>query len=307
VIERMKTAGAGAKGFEEVVTKQRGAVMQDKKGNVVHSFATEECAALIEFINTKLAHDSKLSYLLPMKDITELFSACVDGVLLCRLINVAAPETVDERVINLAPPNKFLITENLNLALNAAKSLGVKVVNIGASDIVDGRPHLILGLVWQLVKVALLSKINLKENPNLIRLLQVPPAPTARCPHGASRSAMLVSHVCRITPHRTYVGWQEGETLDMLRKLPPEKILMRWMNFHLAEAGSSKRMANFGSDLADSDIYLTVMERIDPEKKATAFVKATDRLERAQLVVGHGTRMGAEFKVAAKGDAASVR
>jgi len=264
VIERMKTAGAGAKGFEEVVTKQRGAVMQDKKGNVVHSFATEECAALIEFINTKLAHDSKLSYLLPMKDITELFSACVDGVLLCRLINVAAPETVDERVINLAPPNKFLITENLNLALNAAKSLGVKVVNIGASDIVDGRPHLILGLVWQLVKVALLSKINLKENPNLIRLLQ------------------------------------EGETLDMLRKLPPEKILMRWMNFHLAEAGSSKRMANFGSDLADSDIYLTVMERIDPEKKATAFVKATDRLERAQLVVGHGTRMGAEFKVAAK-------
>merc|ERR1719440_304702 len=107
-----------------------------------------------------------------MSEVTELFSACADGVLLCRLINVAAPETVDERVINLAPPNRFLVTENLNLALNAAKSLGVTVVNIGSSDIAEGRPHLVLGLVWQLVKMALLSKINLKENPNLIRLLQ---------------------------------------------------------------------------------------------------------------------------------------
>jgi len=40
------------------------------------------------------------------------------------------------------------------------------------------------------------------------------------------------------------------------------------------------------------------MERIDPEKKATSFVKTSDRLERAKIVVGHGARMGAEFKVA---------
>jgi len=264
VIEHLKaTGGAGAKAFAEVVTKQRGALMQDKHDNVVHSFATEECAALVDFINSKLAHDAALSYLLPMRELTELFSACADGVLLCRLVNVASPETVDERVINLRPPNRFLITENLNLALNAAKSVGVKVVNIGSSDIMEGRPHLILGLVWQLVKVALLSKINLKENPNLIRLLQA------------------------------------DETLETLRKLPPEKLLMRWMNFHLAEAGVSQRVNNFGPEMVDSTIYLHVMSRIDPEKKATATVltQTADKLERAKVVVGHGQRMGAEFRV----------
>ena len=31
----------------------------------------------------------------------ELFSAFTDGVLLCRLINIAAPETIDERVVHL--------------------------------------------------------------------------------------------------------------------------------------------------------------------------------------------------------------
>ena len=63
------------------------------------------------------------------------------------------------------------MNENLNLAINAAKSIGLTVVNIGASDLMEGRPHLVLGLVWQLVKLCLLAKINLKENPNLIRLL----------------------------------------------------------------------------------------------------------------------------------------
>ena len=265
VVERIKTssAPAGATMFEKVVTGQRGAVMQHKHDTSVHSFAQDECAALVAFINSQCAGDASLSYLLPIQEITELFSACVDGVLLCRLINIAAPETVDERVVNLAPANRFLITENLNLALNAAKSLGLKVVNIGSQDIIERRPHLVLGLVWQLVKLALLSKINLKENPNLIRLLH------------------------------------EDETLEMLRKLPPEKLLLRWFNYHLERAGVARRIANYGNDLADSELYLHLMSQIDPERLAKASVIATtpDKLQRAKVVVGHGQRMGAEFTV----------
>ena len=61
----------------------------------------------------------------------------------------ASRAQVDERVINVAPRNRFLITENLNLALNAAKGIGLKVVNIGPTDLMEGLPHLVLGLVWQ--------------------------------------------------------------------------------------------------------------------------------------------------------------
>ena len=39
------------------------------------------------------------------------------------------------------------------------------MVNIGASDIIQGRPASILGLTWQLIRVHLLAQINLKVNP----------------------------------------------------------------------------------------------------------------------------------------------
>jgi hypothetical protein len=264
VVDRFKATGARKKSaFEEVITKQRGAVIQQKAGNVVHSFAQEECAAFVDFINAKLGSDPKLAYLLPFKDLGELFSGCTDGVILCRMINVAEPETVDERVINISPPNRFLITENLNLALNAAKSIGCTVVNIGPGDLMEGRPHLVLGLVWQIVKKALLSKINLKANPNLIRLLQ------------------------------------PDETLESLLKLPPEKLLLRWFNYHLEQAGSSRRVKNFGGDLHDSELYGHLMQQIDPEKKANAAAlsRTSDLHERASTVVSHGHRMGAEFRI----------
>ena len=60
-----------------------------------------------------------------------------------------ARQAIDERVINLNPRNLFHVTENLNLAIAAAKAIGLKVVNIGSGDIQEGRPHLVLGLVWQ--------------------------------------------------------------------------------------------------------------------------------------------------------------
>ena len=80
------------------------------------------------------------------------------------MLNLAAPDTIDERVLNFNPRNKFHMTENNNLALNAAKSVGLKVVNIGSADLMEGRPHLVLGIVWQIVKMSLLAKVCLLPN-----------------------------------------------------------------------------------------------------------------------------------------------
>jgi len=267
LIDRVKTYTAGAsKVFSQVVAhsdgSQRNLLKQKKEGGIVHSFAEDECAAFVDFINSKLGWDSQLAYLLPMQQTIELFAGCSDGVLLCRLINIAVAETIDERVINVQPNNRFLINENLNLAINAAKSIGLTVVNIGASDLIEGRPHLVLGLVWQIVKTCLLSHINLKENPNLIRLLQ------------------------------------EGETIEQLLKLPPEKLLVRWFNHHLAEAGVSKRINNFGGDLKDSEAYAHLLKQIDPEMKCTlSILSNNDPLARATYVATNGGRLTTEFRV----------
>ena len=38
-----------------------------------------------------------------------------------------------------------------------------------------------------------------------------------------------------------------------LLKLPAEKILLRWFNYHLAASGAAKRIENLGKDLHDSE------------------------------------------------------
>lgn len=44
-----------------------------------------------------------------------------------------------------------------------------------------------------------------------------------------------------------------------LVKLPPEQILIRWINFHLKAAGQEPYVKNLGSDLKDSKALIYVM------------------------------------------------
>lgn len=79
------------------------------------------------------------------------------------MINDAVPDTIDERVINKGKLNVYKIGENQTLVLNSAKSIGCNVVNIGGQDLIDGTEHLVLGLIWQIVKVNLKFKINFSD------------------------------------------------------------------------------------------------------------------------------------------------
>ena len=125
-------------------------------------------------------------------------------MLLCKLINHAVADTVDMRCVHLGhdgPLSVYQVTENLNLAINAAVAIGCRVVNIGSGDLMAGSPHLVLGLLWQVVKVGIMAKINLKSTPALINLLEA--------------------------------GDDDEEGLQALMALPPEKVLLKWLNYQL--------------------------------------------------------------------------
>jgi len=49
--------------------------------------------------------------------------------------------------------NIFKINENLNLAISSSKSIGCVVVNIHPETIREKREHIILGLMWQIIKI----------------------------------------------------------------------------------------------------------------------------------------------------------
>jgi plastin-1 len=71
------------------------------------------------------------------------------------MINKVFPGTIKEKyIISKANRSKFETNINHDLTIQAAKELGCTVVNIGAEDLSSGQPHLILGLLWQIIKVS---------------------------------------------------------------------------------------------------------------------------------------------------------
>ncbi|KAJ8606273.1 hypothetical protein CTAYLR_010313 [Chrysophaeum taylorii] len=231
-VAMMDTHGRTTSKLSKVVTKNRENILTVQHGaaNSQHSWSTEETMAFTEVVNSRLAGDSMLADRLPIEtnggQSTSLFDACADGVLLCRLINLVDADAVDERAINTKKLSKFKIIENNNLAINAAKDIGCRITNIGAHDVMEARPHLILGLTWQIIRLLLTAKISLTEHPEMARLLE------------------------------------GDETLQMLLALPPERILVRWVNYHLKAAGSDRRISALGRELSDSVVYATLMKQL---------------------------------------------
>jgi len=71
----------------------------------------------------------------------DLFTKFADGVLLCKLINLCEPDTIDDRCINMKwkkLTKKYKIIENLNIALTSCKTIGIKVPGNSYRTLIDG-------------------------------------------------------------------------------------------------------------------------------------------------------------------------
>ncbi|XP_037636328.1 plastin-3-like isoform X1 [Sebastes umbrosus] len=263
-----------AQGFRKALNKKEGILAiggtsEISSEGTQHSISEQERYAFANYINSALEKDPDCKHVLPINPETEaLFKAVADGIILCKLINLSVADTIDERTINKKKLTAFTTQENLNLALNSASAIGCQVVNIGAQDLKEGKPHLVLGLLWQIIKIGLFADIELSRNEAIAALLE------------------------------------EGESLEELMKLSPEELLLRWANFHLKKVGMS--ISNFSGDIKDSKAYFHLLEQIapdgtkedvprieidmsgsfekDPTKRAEYMLKQADRLGCRQFV-----------------------
>lgn len=205
------------------------AIAEHGADEIVHTIRVEEEVAFSNWINSSLTEDTDLKSLLPVNpEGGDLYKKVKDGLIICKMINLAVPETIDERALNKRNLNTYTRLENLTLALMSAQAIGCNIVNIDADDLSKGKPHLVLGLLWQIIRIGLFREIDLVHVPGLFRLLR------------------------------------DGETLDDLRKLTPEQILIRWVNYHLERAGIQRRLSNFTTDVTDSELYTYLLHQIAP-------------------------------------------
>jgi len=250
-------------GFKAVV-KQVGNVQQfggsshASAEGTTHSLAEDEKNAFVDWINFALAEDKDLKSVIPMpEDGNHLFDSCHDGVMIAKLINSSVPDTIDERALNKTKLSIYKMHENQTLVINSAKAIGCNIVNIGAQDLVDGVPHLCLGMIWQIIRIGLLARINLANCPGLARLLE------------------------------------GDETLEDLLALPAEQILLRWFNYHLREAGHPRRVANFSGDIKDSENYVVLLKQIAPKHLGidTSALGEMDTTKRAEQMLLSAEKM----------------
>ncbi|XP_022727933.1 fimbrin-5-like [Durio zibethinus] len=222
-----------------------------------HAINESEKASYVAHINGYLAEDKFLKDFLPIDPATNaLFDLAKNGVLLCKLINVAVPGTIDERAINTKKVlNPWERNENHTLCLNSAKAIGCTVVNIGTQDLVEGRPHLVLGLISQIIKIQLLADLNLKKTPQLVELVD------------------------------------DSQDVEELLGLAPEKVLLKWMNFHLKKAGYEKQVTNFSSDLKDGEAYAYLLNALAPEHSTPSTLDTKDPTERANMVLQQAEKL----------------
>lgn len=179
-------------------------------------------------------------------------------IIFSKIINHSCPDTIDERTINKKNMTLYKKHENLTLALSSAQAIGCNIVNIDAHDLTKGSPHLVLGLLWQIIRIGLFNQITLENCPGLATLLQ------------------------------------DGERIEDLLKLSPEAILLRWVNHHLEHAGLKRRCNNFQSDITDSEIYTHLIKQIAPNTAGVTLeaLMEPNHTTRAEIMLQQASKLG---------------
>jgi plastin-3 len=234
-----------------------------KQETSLHTVRVEEQMAFSNWIMINFKDDLDCARHLPLAaDGSNLYEKCKDGILICKLINFSQPGTIHEQAMN--KPNKpggslsvYQAHENLTLAIRSAQSIGVNVVNIGPDDLYEGTKHLVLGLIWQIIRIGLLAAINLVHHKELVALLE------------------------------------EGETLEELMQLSPEQILIRWVNYQLNKAQCGRQISNFTGDIKDSVAYIHLLNQIAPADAGvgTTALQTGDLHERAELMLREADKL----------------
>lgn len=242
-----------------------GGMSEASSEGTTHSVRSEEEMAFANWINSNLVSDPDVKHLLPLSG-KDLYQKITDGILIVKMINHSCPDTIDERAVNKKPNTVYAKHENLTLALNSAQAIGCNVVNIDAHDLIQGKQHLVLGLLWQIIRLGLFNQITLEQCPGLAVLLD------------------------------------GGEKVEDLMKLSPEAILLRWVNHQLERAGAPKRINNFTADINDSEAYTHLLYQIAPLELGVTkeALMESDPLARAEIMLQQADKLGCRSFISPK-------
>ena len=227
----------------------------------VNPYNVNEKECYVKIINKLLENEEELKNKLPMEpESNEVFKKIKDGVILAKLVNLAAPGTVDERVI-IKDPSMTVEDKksNVNLVINSAKSIGC-LIEAKSDDVLNEIRKLDVDLLYQVLKPIVYKKISVQEFPQMLRFKQ------------------------------------DKEEVEELLTLGPEDFLKRWYNYHLTKINHPNKFENFSEDLKDSVKYTLMLNLLNEECDKSA-LDTDNLLERAAKVLENAPKIGANIYI----------
>lgn len=155
-----------------------------------------------------------------------------DGRILIKLINMLDENAIDIRTINSYDNNmeKEKVTQNIVQGLTSAKGLIKMDGGISALGFTEQKAHVVLPLFSQIISQISKKKIDLKNVPQLKKLIDE----------------------------------KSEETIASMISMPANETLLRWVNYKLKEANFDA-VENLGSDLGDGVVLSNLFKLIDEE------------------------------------------
>ncbi|CAG9579065.1 unnamed protein product [Danaus chrysippus] len=173
--------------------------------------------------------NSHLSKRIPPMRIDDLIYDLRDGTKLLALLEVLSGEKLPmERGRVLRRPH-FL--SNANTALRFLAGKRIKLVNINAADLVDGRPAVVLGLIWTIILY-----FQIEENSRALEYLS-----GSRCASAMSQESAP----------RAEERWKQGA----------KKTLLQWVANALPK-DSNIQVSDFGPSWRDGVAFLAIIDAI---------------------------------------------
>ncbi|XP_078030046.1 nesprin-2a isoform X4 [Epinephelus lanceolatus] len=205
--------------------------------------------------------NAQLAKRCPPSCMADLFSDIRDGSQLLDLLEVMSGQPMKRQ----RGRGVFQHRANIETALNFLKKKSIKLVNINIPDIIDGRPSIILGLVWTIILHCHIEELasTLAYNSchssldSLASLDSFPGSPIPASPVPAGRTSPL---------HRRF-------------QVSAKKALLMWVRDQCKKVGCSMSVKNFKSSWRSGEAFLAILCSLRPQLADLSLVQSRSNQE----------------------------
>ncbi|KAF8367293.1 anc-1 [Pristionchus pacificus] len=192
---------------------------------------------------------------------------------------------------------------NLTTALAVLRRRGLELINNNAADLADGNPHIVLGLIWQIIlhfqvetNIALLSEWGWGE------VVPLSPSLTRSSPF-TSPIKSLTTKLSHLTPSRSPRSPDRHNTPSTSREVPSprekhyakpkasvEPVLLRWLNAEIGSAPEQHPITDLDKSWRSGVNFCALVHKFRPEMIDMTKVRArADELPRENVELAFET------------------